>query len=252
MIKFFRKIRQKLLSENKFKSYLLYALGEIFLVVVGILIALSINNWNGKQKKKVAEQVLLKALLQEFEDNLEILDNTVQLNTRIFETCIKIGEITGPEVPKLDEKQISEYFLGAFKYESNYIPNNGILTEANNSGKLSLIRDPELRSAISAWVSQSEFVARQEAYVLELRDHTHQFFLDYGNFRRHLDVIEDALLDVKPSKFPNNDFSFIKNQQFESYMYLFIVASINLNKTFYAPLRVQTEAIIEQIKSNIK
>jgi len=46
MIKVFRKIRQNLLSENKLSEYLLYAAGEIFLVVVGILIALQINNWN--------------------------------------------------------------------------------------------------------------------------------------------------------------------------------------------------------------
>ena len=46
MIKFFRKIRQKLLTQNKFSKYLLYAVGEIVLVVIGILIALQINNWN--------------------------------------------------------------------------------------------------------------------------------------------------------------------------------------------------------------
>jgi len=50
MIKFFRKIRQKLLTENKFSKYLIYAIGEIILVVIGILIALSINNWNENQK----------------------------------------------------------------------------------------------------------------------------------------------------------------------------------------------------------
>ena len=50
MIKFFRKIRQKLLSENKFSKYLLYAVGEIVLVVIGILIALQINNWNENRK----------------------------------------------------------------------------------------------------------------------------------------------------------------------------------------------------------
>ena len=49
MIKFFRSIRQKLLTENKFSKYLLYAIGEIVLVVIGILIALSINNWNEKR-----------------------------------------------------------------------------------------------------------------------------------------------------------------------------------------------------------
>jgi hypothetical protein len=46
MIKFFRKIRQKMLTENKFSKYLLYAIGEITLVVIGILIALSVNNSN--------------------------------------------------------------------------------------------------------------------------------------------------------------------------------------------------------------
>ncbi len=52
MIKFFRKIRQKLLAENKFSKYLIYAIGEIFLVVIGILIALSINNWNQNKNEQ--------------------------------------------------------------------------------------------------------------------------------------------------------------------------------------------------------
>lgn len=51
MIKFFRKIRQRLLTENKFSKYLLYALGEIILVVIGILIALQINNWKEEHKE---------------------------------------------------------------------------------------------------------------------------------------------------------------------------------------------------------
>jgi hypothetical protein len=52
MIKFFRKIRQNLLTENKFSKYILYAIGEILLVVVGILIALNINNNNELEKKQ--------------------------------------------------------------------------------------------------------------------------------------------------------------------------------------------------------
>ena len=59
MINFFRKIRQKLLTENKFSKYLLYAIGEIFLVVIGILIALNINNWNENQKQLKLEKEIL-------------------------------------------------------------------------------------------------------------------------------------------------------------------------------------------------
>ena len=55
--KIFRKIRQRLLSENKFSKYLIYAIGEIILVVIGILIALGINNWNENWKIKMKRKL---------------------------------------------------------------------------------------------------------------------------------------------------------------------------------------------------
>ena len=67
MIKFFRRIRQQLISQNRFSKYMLYAVGEIVLVVIGILIALSINNWNEEQKNRQKE---IKSLA-ELKDNLE-------------------------------------------------------------------------------------------------------------------------------------------------------------------------------------
>ena len=68
MIKIFRKIRQKLLSENKFSKYLIYAIGEIVLVVIGILIALAINNKNENRKEKIA---ISNVLLEIKEDLLQ-------------------------------------------------------------------------------------------------------------------------------------------------------------------------------------
>ena len=73
MIKFFRKIRQKLLSENKFSKYLVYAIGEIVLVVIGILIALQINNWNENRKNEEQGIIQKKALKIELENDLETL-----------------------------------------------------------------------------------------------------------------------------------------------------------------------------------
>lgn len=64
MIKFFRKIRQNLISENKFSKYLLYAIGEIVLVVIGILIALAINNWNTKKNDELKEKEALSEIYQ--------------------------------------------------------------------------------------------------------------------------------------------------------------------------------------------
>ena len=62
MITFFRRFRQRLLSENKFSKYLLYAIGEIILVVIGILIALQINNANEDRKARLQEIKYLKNL----------------------------------------------------------------------------------------------------------------------------------------------------------------------------------------------
>jgi len=70
MIKFFRKIRQKLLTENKFSKYLIYAIGEIVLVVIGILIALSINNWNEGNKRKSQERDVLLHMKRNLEADI--------------------------------------------------------------------------------------------------------------------------------------------------------------------------------------
>ena len=69
MIKFFRKIRQNLLTENKFGKYLTYAIGEIILVVVGILIALQINNWNEQSKESKLELEILIGLSNDLANN---------------------------------------------------------------------------------------------------------------------------------------------------------------------------------------
>jgi len=75
MIKFFRKIRQKLLTENKFSKYLLYAIGEIILVVIGILIALQINNANEKQKDKEQLTKVYESIIEELNTDISKADN---------------------------------------------------------------------------------------------------------------------------------------------------------------------------------
>lgn len=70
MIKFFRKIRQRLINENRISKYLLYAIGEIILVVIGILIALQINNWNENRKSAKQENLYLKRLLSENKEEI--------------------------------------------------------------------------------------------------------------------------------------------------------------------------------------
>ncbi len=248
----FKNIRRFLLKQNKVKSYVLYAIGEIILVVIGILIALQVNNWNEERKIRKQEQQLLVSISEEFQANSEILDQAIQINDSIIARAVRLGEYTGPHLENFDEKELSGLMVGVFKFEAKYAPNQGTINEIINSGKLSVLSNDELRKAISSWQSALEIVKNQEAYVVDRRDIAHAYFLNNGNFRRHLDIIEDPLIDVKPSRFPNNDFKFLEDESFESNLYLFIVTSVNLNKNFYSILYGKIDFIIAQADKGIK
>jgi hypothetical protein len=87
MIKFFRKIRQKLLTENKFSKYLIYAIGEIILVVLGILIALQVNNWNEERKLNKLEIATLNEIKISLEQSALDLENLIKHNERSYQSC---------------------------------------------------------------------------------------------------------------------------------------------------------------------
>ena len=89
MIKFFRKIRQKMLTENKFSKYLLYAIGEIVLVVIGILIALQINNWNNDKEQRKLEA----KYLNEIQNNLRADLSDIVFNINFNESKLKSNKI---------------------------------------------------------------------------------------------------------------------------------------------------------------
>ena len=146
MIKFFRKIRQNLLSENKFSKYLIYAIGEIILVVIGILIALQINNWNEQRKEIAQEQKILLQLKLDFNKNLEQLDEKISMRSDITEASIKLlGFIDNPEFVELDSIFFQLSFLLT---DPTFDPVENNLIE---SGNLHLIRNDSLKLKLTNW-----------------------------------------------------------------------------------------------------
>lgn len=75
MISFYRKIRQNILQENRFTRYLAYAFGEILLVVIGILIAISVNNWNEDRKDRIFEKKMLREAKIGLDQDLDFFEN---------------------------------------------------------------------------------------------------------------------------------------------------------------------------------
>ena len=83
----FRKVRSRLIKLEKFKTYLIYALGEILLIVIGLLIAWKINDINESRKNRIVEVKIYKSLSQELNTNLGVLDSAIADYTKIYKPC---------------------------------------------------------------------------------------------------------------------------------------------------------------------
>ena len=90
MFRFFRQLRQRLLTDNKFSKYLLYAVGEILLVVIGILIALQIDNWNEERKTKQRERKFLTELNHNLKRNLSQFDEFLDRENKLIRNMSKL------------------------------------------------------------------------------------------------------------------------------------------------------------------
>ena len=161
MIKVFRTIRRKLLSSNKFSKYLIYAIGEIFLVVIGFLIALLVNNWNIERKSELKAQELSENLLQELRGVKRLMDNqleSVEKQQNAIEYVINNNEFQMDSVLSLSNMgsfQVDPLnFL--FSYITYFNPRGNIFNSAINEGTLSLIESKDIVKNLSLAYIMSE------------------------------------------------------------------------------------------------
>jgi len=143
MIKFFRKIRQKLLTENKFSKYLIYAIGEIILVVIGILIALQINNSNNKRIETEREFKYLKNIRLDLKKDLENLEYNIDFRRKkSLGTEKLISQINGQPIQDLNE---TTYNVVNTLYQERFQPSNVTYNDLVSSGNMNLISNDSIK-----------------------------------------------------------------------------------------------------------
>jgi hypothetical protein len=150
MIKFFRSIRKDLMEKNKTGKYLKYAIGEIVLVVIGILIALSINNWNENKKELNNLKVLTENLHNEFKTNLEELETDLKRINRKISAGNTLKSFFGIESIEISEPKVDSLLFEFFE-SPTWNPSTFTLNEIKNSGKLSNIKNTKLKSLLYQW-----------------------------------------------------------------------------------------------------
>ena len=154
MIKFFRKIRQNLISENKFSKYLIYAIGEIILVVIGILIALQINNWNQSKIQHKKEVVILNELIKGLESDLnnEFIPGLAYYNESKH-ALNKLDEFYKSNNITISNDSLTQYYQTYLRNgEWNFVFNTAAFGNLKSMG-LDVITNDSLRSKISTLYS---------------------------------------------------------------------------------------------------
>ena len=143
-MKFFRKIRQNLLVERKMGKYFKYAIGETILVVIGILIALQINNWNENRKTNVKEETHLKSLKSELESSLEELRTDYERIVSFKKSTLNVYKYI-QEKPTLVDSMYFDFY-NSIQF-SLFFPKTSTY-ETFKSGNLELIKSDSLRMII--------------------------------------------------------------------------------------------------------
>ena len=143
MLRFFRKLRQRLFTENKFSKYLLYALGEIALVMIGILLALQVNNWNEERKQRQVEIKYFGNLKNDLLADIQRLDTIIVFSHKKVRAARNVKR-------QADQDSIGSLYdfsndLLVLFFVDEFRPNDNTYEEMKSSGNFSTIRNDELK-----------------------------------------------------------------------------------------------------------
>jgi len=258
MIKFFRKIRQRLLAENppkgqagKFSKYLLYAIGETVLVVIGILIALSINNWNEDQKERKTQIRYLERM------HTEIQLDTTYLRQKILRAQDEqesyyyfIHSMYDVQTTKEDFiKLISSVVWDA----EDLILQDETFTEITTSGKLDLIRNDQLKESIIDYYRNYAIADRHITEMNLTSIDLFKFFVPI--LSKYYDVMshiydQEQMFDPKGLEFINDPYSDeFRRLEGTAGFYSF---KHSIYEQYYKDLILNATKLLEQIQHEIE
>jgi len=237
------------METRKTGKYLKYAIGEIILVMIGILLALQVNNWNEQRKDKVKEQVILKKLQEDFQSNLLQLEEKMKTRDKIIISGLQLLKAFDQPIGIIRDSIIKD--IAIFNNDPTFDP---IQNNLASSGNLTLISNKRLNNLLSNWTS--DVIAVQEIEVIWADKVNGQLDLITGdlgigrdvansflNDSSHLWLLDRNLnsynMDIGNSNLGVSTNEILTNKQLES----IIGTGISLNKS----ANVQSQALRNRI-----
>lgn len=205
-----------MIESGSSKKYLLYAIGEIALVVIGILIALQINNWNEWKKDREEEHQLIQNLHTEFVNSGIQLSGLIDKHKLKFEACKDLLQLCNASSERLEAINVDSLMAIALNYE-NFILSDGTIQDILNSDKIRLIRSDKLRAMIHDWIKVVK--SKDDAYSTLDEFATIQIFPYLAKYISIKNIDKyDQLKWEKGSRFEIDNRSVFQELEFENHI----------------------------------
>jgi len=218
MIKFFRKIRYDLMEKNKTGKYFKYAIGEIVLVVIGILIALSINNWNEERQQNSKTESLIAGLKKQTEENLVTTNWNIEQTKQVNKNIASLLLMFGKPIEKSQYNNIDS-LVNRISFDFYIYLNLNTLQEAQDNGEISFIKNDSLKSLLYNISSISRLIKEREK-VINNDKNTYLVPFLYQNINRknvQTNTNEKLKNKIGESLLNKNDYSILlTNTKFEN------------------------------------
>lgn len=158
MIRFFRRIRKNLLEENRLRKYIVYAIGEIILVMIGILLALQVNNWNEEKKGKAELNQYLGSLKENIQQDIKTLDSLTERREVALAACKKERlNFLNKTYSFSDTRQALKAYLDFY-----FVPNTSAYDALKNSSYLGKINGTDLNDLTTDYYAKTAQIAETE------------------------------------------------------------------------------------------
>lgn len=216
MIRLFRKIRKKLLSQKSYGLYVLYASGEIVLVIVGIVLALQLDSWHTMRENRKEEHRILRDISDEIEFNKFLLEKGTEYMTEVIDASNRLLEVINDpsSTPSIEELEMDFHKLTLNWMSSR---NTSMYDVLSGSGELNLISSMELRKKLTDLKANQELLYRFEELQSRLVDQQVKPFLnrsiDRTTIRSYYDASE-LIITHHPSPFHSQAEDLLQNQEF--------------------------------------
>ena len=201
------------MEQSKTGKYFKYAIGEIILVVIGILIALSINNWNEGRKEVIKERQLLNNLQGEFKDNLQDLDSIAIEVNKVISSLEKVFDQFSRSNSGILKDSLNNW-LSTAMYSPNWKPSEFLLNSLNNSGTIAELKNEKLKLLLYKWSRQQKEMTEVQLRTEKTGEEIIGYLKEFGSLR-NVDVTSQDF-KYRPSNLVINNMSLMSDPRFEN------------------------------------